>query len=211
MIKLIKIVFDFLGRMYAFLVPPVISDNLKSVKTHFYTGRMRKRFYFLGKGTTIAHKMLIIKGAELISIGEHCAIGKNAVLTAWNKSACEKRPLIVIGDDCYIGAFIHITAVNGVKIGNNLLTGTNVLITDNSHGLSDKETMMLPPFDRSIVSKGKVVIGDNVWIGNNVCVMPGVNIGDGAIIGANSVVTKNVPSYSVVAGTPAHILKMKNL
>lgn len=179
---------------------------MKAVKIHFYTGRVRKRFYSFGKGSTIAHKMLIDEGLDLICVGKHSAIGKNAMLTAWNKGGDAKRPLIVIGNDCYIGAYVHITSVNGIKIGNNLLTGTNVLITDNAHGMSDHDTMMVPPFERSIVSKGNIVIGDNVWIGNNVCVMPGVHIGDGVIIGANSVVTKDVPPFSVVAGTPARIL-----
>jgi len=51
------------------------------------------------------------------------------------------------------------------------------------------------------------VIGNNVWLGNNVCIMPGVTIGDGAVVGANSVVTKDVPAYSVAAGIPAKIVK----
>ena len=54
--------------------------------------------------------------------------------------------------------------------------------------------------------KGDTVVGNDVWIGQNVTVMPGVHIGDGAIIAANSVVTKDVPPYSVVGGIPAKIL-----
>jgi len=52
-----------------------------------------------------------------------------------------------------------------------------------------------------------VVIGNNVWLGNNVCILAGVTIGDGAIVAANSVVTKDVPAYSLVAGVPAVIKK----
>ena len=63
------------------------------------------------------------------------------------------------------------------------------------------------PEKRSLVSKGKVIIGDNVWLGNNVCIMPNVTIGDGVIVGANSVVTKDIPSYSVAAGAPARVVK----
>lgn len=207
--KIVKLFFEFLGRLYGFFVPQKVVEKMKAVRTHFYTGRVKARFYSFGEGSTIAHKMLIEQGCDLISIGKHSAIGKNAMLTAWNKNGQGQWPLIDIGDDCHIGAFVHITALNGIKIGNNLLTGTNVLITDNAHGMSDKESMRMPPFERIIVSKGKVTIGDNVWIGNNVCIMPGVNIGDGAIIGANSVVTKDVPPLSVVAGTPARILNMQ--
>ena len=67
--------------------------------------------------------------------------------------------------------------------------------------------MIIIPYEREIVSKGKIVIGNNVWLGNNVCVMPGVTIGDGVVVGANSVVTKDVPPYCVAVGVPAKIIK----
>lgn len=57
------------------------------------------------------------------------------------------------------------------------------------------------------LSKGSVVIGNNVWIGDKVTILPGVTIGDNAVIAANSVVTKDIPSFSVAAGIPAVILK----
>ncbi|MBR4243334.1 MAG: hypothetical protein IKR98_05525 [Bacteroidaceae bacterium] len=60
---------------------------------------------------------------------------------------------------------------------------------------------------RPIVSKGPVVIEDNVWIGEMACIMPGVTIGRGAIVGANAVVTHDVPPYTLVAGNPARIIK----
>ena len=116
-------------------------------------------------------------------------------------------PEIRIGDNCHIGAMSHITSCNSIIIGKKLLTGTNVLITDNSHGSSKMESLMLHPQKRKLVSKGGVVIGDNVWLGNNVCIMPGVTIGDGVIVGANSVVTKDLPSFSVAVGAPAKVIK----
>ena len=65
---------------------------------------------------------------------------------------------------------------------------------------------ILPPVSRPLVSKGKVVIGENVWIGDKATILPGVSIGDGSVIGANAVVTKDVPPYSVVVGNPARII-----
>lgn len=57
--------------------------------------------------------------------------------------------------------------------------------------------------------KGDTIIGNDVWIGYDVTIMPGINIGDGAIIGTKSVVTRDVPPYSIVGGNPAQILKYR--
>ena len=64
--------------------------------------------------------------------------------------------------------------------------------------------------DRPLISKGCVVIEDNVWLGDNVCVLPGVTIGKGSVIGANSVVTHSIPPYSIAVGTPAKIVLKDN-
>lgn len=56
---------------------------------------------------------------------------------------------------------------------------------------------------------GKVIIGNDVWIGTNVTILPSVTIGNGAIIEAGSVITKDIPDYAVVAGTPAKIIKYR--
>lgn len=56
-------------------------------------------------------------------------------------------------------------------------------------------------------SKGRVVIGDRVWIGDKVTILPDVEIGQGTIVGANSVVTKSIPEYCIVAGNPAKVIR----
>ena len=66
---------------------------------------------------------------------------------------------------------------------------------------------MVPPIKRELRTKGEVVIGDNVWIGDKASILPGVIIGKGSIVGANSVVTKDVPPFTVVGGNPAKIIK----
>ena len=58
-------------------------------------------------------------------------------------------------------------------------------------------------------TKGDVTIGNDVWVGNAVTILSGVNIGDGAVIGARAVVTKDVPTYSIVAGNPARLINMR--
>lgn len=67
--------------------------------------------------------------------------------------------------------------------------------------------MCIPPKNRIIVSKGPVIIEDNVWIGDKATILPNVRIGFGSIIAANSVVTRDIPPFSIVAGAPARVVK----
>ena len=151
-------------------------------------------------------------GEEHIFIGEGTHFGEHSYLTAWEKTCAggDFHPEIHIGKNCNIGAWNHITATNRIEIGDNLLTGKWVTITDNNHGETDFETLKTPPLMRLMVSKGSVIIGKNVWIGDKATVLSNVTIGDGAVIAANSVVTKDVPAYSVVAGNPAKVIKLVN-
>ncbi len=147
-------------------------------------------------------------GGKYINIGSHCTFQNHLYLTAWDKFGKECFcPKITIGDNVSIGAFNHITCINKIVIGNGVLTGKWVTITDNSHGDTSFATLQEIPRKRSVVSKGAVVLCDNVWIGDKATILPGVTIGEGAVIAANSVVTKDVPPYSIVAGCPAKVIK----
>ena len=91
-------------------------------------------------------------------------------------------------------------------IGDNFLSGKWVTIVDNGHGETNQE-LLESPSQRKLFSKGPVIIGKNVWLGDKVTVLPGVTIGDGVVVGANSVVTKDIPAYSVACGNPAKVIK----
>lgn len=152
---------------------------------------------------------LYLKNGKMISLGKNCIIGKNALLTAHLSNIYQATIKIELGDNCMFGDNIHITSVNYIKIGDDLRTGSRILITDNSHGtIDDINELKMNPNNRKIYSKGPVVIGNNVWLGDNVSIMPGIEIGDGAIIGANSVVTKSIPPYCIAVGCPAKVIKM---
>lgn len=148
------------------------------------------------------------KGEKYFSIGRGTRFGKMVVLTAWDKYEEETFiPEVIIGKNCSFGDYLHLTCIYKIKIGDGVLTGRWVTISDNGHGETDFESLQTPPIKRKLSYKGPVEIGNNVWIGDKATILSGVNIGEGAVIAANAVVTKNVPPYSVIAGNPAKILK----
>ena len=116
-------------------------------------------------------------------------------------------PKLKIGDNVSLNYYCHIGAINSITIGNNVLVGSHVLITDHSHGQFNIENKDIPFVDRPLYSKGPVIIEDNVWLCDNSCILGGVTIGKGSIIAANAVVTKDIPPYSLAAGAPAKIIK----
>lgn len=106
---------------------------------------------------------------------------------------------VTIGKGCFIQQCCTFFARGGIIIGNDVFIGPKVNLITINHD-SD-------PDNRSATYGRPIVIEDKVWIGINVTILPGVKIGYGAIIGAGSVVTKDVPAMTVVAGNPARIIK----
>jgi acetyltransferase-like isoleucine patch superfamily enzyme len=103
-----------------------------------------------------------------------------------------------IGPNCQIGS--------KVKMGRYTMLANNVSIIGNDHLFSNPNTPII--FSGRPELK-ETIIGEDAWIGAFSIIMAGVEIGDGAIIGSGSVVTKNVPPYSIFAGTPAKFIKMR--
>lgn len=126
---------------------------------------------------------------------------------------------IKIGSNCYIGEGSRIWSADEIVIGDNVLISHNCNIIDtNSHEMDYLERA---EGYRNIIKKGhtkeknnvlhnSILIDDYAWISYNVSILKGVKIGKGAIIGAGSVVTKDVPEFTIATGNPAiHIRKMK--
>lgn len=175
-----------------------------------YTLCVSPRFRQFGKGSIIDRRARLLVGEKYIRIGQGVTIGNQIQLTAWDHYLDQRfDPGIVIGDGCSIGDGSHITAIDRVELGKNVLTGKYVLITDNAHGGADPELLEVAPNKRPLVSKGPVIIEDNVWIGEKASILPGVRIGRGAIVGAGAVVTKDVPAGYMAVGVPAQIVKIE--
>lgn len=148
-------------------------------------------------------------GSQRIRIGERTSIQAYSILGAWESYGKDEHyePEIVIGNDCNIGEFCHITAIRRITIGDGLLTGRFVYIGDNAHGGLSLEEAETPPARRHLASKGEIKIGRNVWIGDKVSIFGGVSIGDNVIIGAGSIVTHDIPSNCMAAGAPAYTIR----
>lgn len=151
-----------------------------------------------------------IHGNQYITIGNNFVAGKYLTLSAFDsyrKTGKQYKPKIEIGNNITITEFCQISCIDHIKIGDGVLLGRNVFISDNGHSIGSYGDEKIAPVERELTSKGPVVIGDNVWIGRNATILSGVTIGEGAVVGANAVVTHDVPAYSVVAGCPAKIIK----
>lgn len=170
------------------------------------------RGYFIFKNARLIRFPFRIRGRRFMIVGDNFTTGFNCRLDAFDFNNSNKN-LIRIGKNVQINDDVHIAAVESVEIGDDVLIASKVFITDHNHGnyagSELQDSPLTPPNSRKIYSE-PVKINKNVWIGEFVCVLQGVTIGEGAIIGAMSVVTKDIPPYSIAVGSPAKVIKRFN-
>lgn len=111
---------------------------------------------------------------------------------------------VVIGDRTKIG--LSNTIIGPVTIGNDIRLAQNITLSGLNHNYED----ISRPIHVQGVSTSAIIIEDATWIGANVVVLAGVTIGKHCVIAAGSIVTKDIPSYSVAVGNPARVLKKYN-
>ena len=152
-------------------------------------------------------------------IGKACKIvnakamrfGKNVSTMPYTMLLCHEGGHLEIGEGAEIGMFSRVASQGEVIIGKNVFSGPHIFIADYNHEYRDIEKPiknqgnLVKPSAR--FNRGGVSIGDDTWIGTNVVIAGTVEIGKHCVIGANSVVTHDIPDYSVVAGCPAKIIK----
>ena len=152
------------------------------------------------------HARIIDSRVQIESIGDGCFIEH---VTAYGH--------VELGNYVSIsgpGTILH--SVNGkIKIGSFSSIAENVSIQEFNHDMKKPTTAAVQlyffshQFEKDAVTKGDVVLDEDVWVGSNAVILSGVHVGRGAIIGAGAVVTKDVPAYSIVGGNPAKIIKMR--
>lgn len=150
-------------------------------------------------------KPTTIFNERYITIGQDTLIGPDISLSAGMVPGqeCITYPVVSIGDRCLIGRGSGIVGHFSIEIGNDVWTGHNVYITDQNHGYEDVER----PISQQSQPERAVKIGDGSWLGYGSVVLPGVTIGKHVVVGANSVVTHDIPDYSVAVGVPAKVIK----
>ena len=176
----------------------------------FYLSYCKFRTLFIFPNARIIRFPIDIRGKKYIQVSKGFTTGVGCRIEAYPKT---DKKVLLFGENFQMNDYVHITAMESVKIGNNVLLASKIYISDCSHGsYSGDENDSYPdsiPHDRPLSSK-PVVIEDNVWLGEFVSVLPGVTIGKGTIVGANSVVSKSLPPYVIAVGTPAKPIKKFN-
>ena len=164
-----------------------------------------KKFGNFGERSIIAFPQTTIFNEQYIHIGSETMIGSHVALSAGMVPGqqCLTNPVVRIGDRCLIGRGSGIVGHLGIDIGNDVWTGHYVYITDQNHGYENVDL----PISQQTQAERVVSIGDGSWIGAGSVILPGAKIGKHVAIGANSVVTGEIPDFSVAVGAPARVIK----
>lgn len=137
-----------------------------------------------------------------IHISDNVVIDTNSIIRILN--SCQ----LFIGEGTIIAPYCHISGTqNNIIIGREVGIADRVFISTTHHRYDD---ITKPIKSQGFISRGDVVIDDECWIGIGSSILSGVNIGKHSVIGANSVVTHNIPPYSVAVGNPARVIKRYN-
>jgi acetyltransferase-like isoleucine patch superfamily enzyme len=182
---------------------PKVKQLLLDIWAHKYSARVRPWARLMvypfiikrGKGSIIRRSTrLDLNFSNVFSIGKRTIIEDNTII---NNGIGD----VIIGDNTMITSNGMI--IGPVKIGSNVTSGIGTYIVALTHNFED----VTIPIKQQGVSGTPIEIEDDVWIGGNCMILQGVKLGRHSLVGAGSVVTKDVPPYTIVAGNPAKPIK----
>ena len=133
-----------------------------------------------------------------LEVGEGTLFEPNVWIT------CPGDARIRIGEGTFLNMNVMVAAHELVEIGDHCMFANGCFVTDANHRFDDADK---PITWQGFTSKGPTRVGDNVWCGAHVVITSGVTVGERSVIGANSVVTQDIPPFSIAAGIPAKVLK----
>lgn len=168
-------------------IPLFIGKRFKVIHPHFLR---------LGHHVWIRDDVTIYAYGKM-SIGDNTVIGEGTTLYS-------DREGLMIGKGVGFGKNCYVAQAGGrIEIGNNVLIADNVHFYSLNHKYNNPKKLIIEQgYELSTIT-----VKDNVWIGSGVAIFNNVTIGTGSVVGANSVITKDVPSYCVVAGVPGRVIK----
>jgi acetyltransferase-like isoleucine patch superfamily enzyme len=180
----------------------------KFIKKIVKSIRHRPKIKKIGSNSFVLYPRAIFNG-QRIYIGDNSIIGKFSVLHPVIKyNDTDYSPEIIIGNDVYIGGYNQIHCMDSISIGDGCVLSEHVYISDIAHGYDPEAGLIMK---QDINCKGPVQIGEHTFIGYGVSVLPGVTLGKHCIVGTRSVVTHSFPDYSMIAGSPAKLVKKYNV
>lgn len=194
---------ELIKKIILFLVTPVVEafhliDNACQEQKR---KDLFKNFESIGENVLIDLPFLI-DNEQNISIGSNTKILANSRINLYKHNGM--MPKVKIGKNCYIGYYFSILAGAEIKIEDNVLIASNVLITSENHSVNPEAEV---GYMNQPLSGKAVRIGEGSWIGEKVCILPGVSVGKKCVIGAGSVVTKSIDDYTIAVGNPARPIK----
>lgn len=140
-----------------------------------------------------------------IVIGNSCRLGFNSDLQT-GLSYSDPNGQIVLGNNVAVGPFSHIGGAGNVTIKSNTIIGPYLSVHSENHSYEQNGKL----YRNQKVKRKGIIIGENCWLGAKVTVLDGVTIGDNCVVAAGSVVTKDIPSNSLIAGVPAVVMRSLN-
>ncbi len=151
-----------------------------------------------GKGSIIRNTARL----DVFPFGEF-SLGERSIIESYS-TINNGVGSVKIGSDVTIG--ISNVIIGPVQIGNHVILAQNIVVSGLNHGYDD---VNVPIHQQKCITR-EIIIGDESWIGANVVIVAGIRIGKHAVVAAGSVVTKDVPEFSIVAGNPAKLIKQYN-